>query len=211
MTLAFVLAHNILYTYIAPFLDPAGMSERIDVVLLVFGVTLLFGIWIVGVLIDRRLRQLVLVSTFLFRLSALALGLWGTVPAVVYGAIGIWGLAFGGAAMLFQTASAKAAGEAADIAQSMLVTTWNIAIAGGGLVGGLLLESFGVASFPWAIMLLLTATLVLRGARKNMASRAPLNKIFRVRNKSLNAFAEQTIDYARIARARIDASQSAKS
>lgn len=165
MTLTFVLAHNVLYTYIAPFLAPAGMSERIDTALLVFGVTALLGIWIIGALIDRWLRELVLVSTLLFGLSALALGLWCTMPAVVYGAIGIWGLAFGGAATLFQTASARAAGDAADIAQSMLVTVWNIAIAGGALVGGILLETYGAASFPWALLVLLTATFVVAWAR----------------------------------------------
>lgn len=44
VVLAFVLAHNILYTYIAPFLAAAGMAERTDVILLVFGVASLLGI-----------------------------------------------------------------------------------------------------------------------------------------------------------------------
>jgi predicted MFS family arabinose efflux permease len=166
VTLAFVLAHNILYTYIAPFLAPAGMSARIDILLLVFGVTALLGIWVIGVLIDRWLRELVLVSILLFGFSAFALGLWGTVPAVVYGATGLWGLAFGGAATLFQTASAKAAGGAADVAQSMLVTVWNTAIAGGGLAGGILLQTFGVASFPWALIVLQVPALVVAWAAR---------------------------------------------
>lgn len=160
VTLAFVLAHNILYTYIAPFLAPAGLAERIDVVLLVFGVAALAGIWIVGVLIDRWLRELVLLSIVMFGLAALALGLSSSVPAI-YLAVGVWGLAYGGVATLFQTASAKTAGEAADVAQSMIVTVWNIAIAGGGLVGGLLLETRGVVSFPWALALLLVPTLAV--------------------------------------------------
>lgn len=164
VTLAFVLAHNILYTYIAPFLGQAGMSERTDLVLLVFGVTSLVGIWIVGVLIDHRLRELTLISTFLFGLSAGAIGIWNDAPAVIYGAVGAWGLAFGGAATLFQTALAKTAGEAADVAQSMLVTVWNTAIAGGGIVGGLLLESFGVRAFPIALVVLLLATLIVAWA-----------------------------------------------
>lgn len=74
VVLAFVLAHNILYTYIAPFLAAAGMVERTDVILLVFGVASLLGIGIIGVLIDRHLRALTLTSTLLFGLSALALG-----------------------------------------------------------------------------------------------------------------------------------------
>lgn len=161
VTLAFVLAHNILYTYVAPFVGPAGLAGEIDIVLLVFGVAALAGIWITGVLIDRWLRELVLASTALFILAAVALGLWGGDPVVVTVAVGAWGLAYGGAATLFQTASAKTAGEAADVAQSMIVTVWNIAIASGGLAGGVLLETLGTAAFPWALVLLLIPTLLV--------------------------------------------------
>ncbi|NMG64793.1 MFS transporter [Azoarcus indigens] len=157
-TLGFVLAHNILYTYIAPFLREAQLGDRVDLVLLVFGAASLLGIWITGVLIDRWLRQLMLASTLLFGLAVLALGLWSGRPAAVYAAIGLWGLAFGGSATLLQTALAKAAGEASDLAQSMLVTAWNLAIAGGGLLGGLLLEELGVTAFAPALLLLLGAT-----------------------------------------------------
>lgn len=172
VVLAFVLAHNILYTYIAPFLAAAGIAERTDVILLVFGVASLLGIGIVGVLIDRHLRALTLLSTLLFGLSALALGVAGDRPVVVYTAVAVWGLAFGGAATLFQTAIAKTAGEAADVAQSMLVTAWNLAIAGGGIVGGLLLESLGIAAFSPALLVLLTATLVVVWAARQQGFRA---------------------------------------
>ncbi|NUB04351.1 MFS transporter [Azospirillum melinis] len=161
VTLAFVLAHNILYTYIAPFLAAAGMGERPDLVLLVFGLTSLAGIWIVGVMIDRRLRELTLASTALFGLAALAFGLWSEIPVAVYGAVAVWGLSFGGAATLFQTALAKTSGDAADVAQSMLVTVWNMAIAGGGIIGGLLLERIGVAAFAPALLGLLVPTLIV--------------------------------------------------
>lgn len=43
-TLGFVLAHNILYTYIAPFLGHAGLGARVDAVLLLFGLSALLGI-----------------------------------------------------------------------------------------------------------------------------------------------------------------------
>lgn len=164
--LAFVLAHNILYTYIAPFLATAGLAERTDLVLLVFGVASLLGIWIVGMLIDRHLRALTLASTALFGGAALALGVAADAPAIVYAAVGIWGLAFGGAATLFQTALAKAAGQAADVAQSMLVTAWNTAIAGGGIVGGVLLDRLGVGAFPPALLVLLAATLAVAWAAR---------------------------------------------
>ena len=165
---AFVLAHNILYTYIAPFLTAAGMADQTDVVLLVFGLACLMGIWITGTLVDLHLRALTIASTVLFALAALVLGAAGDAPVAVYAAVAAWGVAFGGVPTLFQTAIAKSAGDAADVAQSMLVTAWNMAIAGGGLVGGVLLDRFGVAAFSPALLVPLAATLVvLRAARRH--------------------------------------------
>ncbi|ODP33960.1 MFS transporter [Pandoraea sp. ISTKB] len=176
VVLAYVLAHNILYTYIAPFLARAGLSAQTDRVLLVFGLSSIVGIWVVGVLIDRHLRWLTIASVAMFGLSALALGAASDSPAVVYGAMSVWGFAYGGAGTLFQTAIAKTAGEAADVAQSMLVTAWNVAIAGGGIIGGVLLDRFGVAAFSPALIVLLVATLVVVSAarRHGFAPSAPL-------------------------------------
>lgn len=161
VTLAYILAHNILYTYIVPFLSPVGMADKIDIVLFVFGIAALIGIWIVGILIDRRMRELVIASTVLFAAASLMLGLWAENPMVVYGCIALWGLAYGGTATLFQTASAKAAGSVADIAQSIVVTVWNIAIAGGGIIGGIVLHTFSVMYFPWMVLALLILALLV--------------------------------------------------
>lgn len=166
VVLTFVLAHNILYTYLAPFLAEAGMAEHTDVVLLVFGIASLLGIWGIGVLIDRHLRVLMLANTVLFSLAALMLGVAGDVPTVVYAAVAVWGLAFGGSATLLQTAIAKTAGYAADVAQSMLVTAWNMAIAGGSIIGGVLLDHLGVVAFSPVLLVLLMATLIVGWAAK---------------------------------------------
>ncbi|BFO56789.1 MFS transporter [Acidovorax sacchari] len=99
VVVAWMLAHNILYTYVAPFVASAGLAARVDKVLLVFGL----------------------------------------------------------AATLLQTALADTAGDGADVALSMNVVAWNGAIAGGGLLGGVLLETQGVASLPWAVLALLSA------------------------------------------------------
>ncbi|WP_205736608.1 MFS transporter [Achromobacter xylosoxidans] len=159
--LAFVLAHNILYIYIAPFLASLGMAASTELVLLVFGLSSLAGIWLVGTLIDRHLRVLTLACVALFGLAALALGIAGGMPAMLYLSVGAWGVAFGGSPTLFQTALAKTAGDAADVAQSMLVTAWNTAIAAGGIVGGALLERLGVGAFVPALLALLAVTLAV--------------------------------------------------
>lgn len=155
VVLAWMLAHNILYTYIAPFIAPAGLAGRIDLVLLVFGVAALCGIFITGKIIDNHLRKAVLLSLFVFALVSLIFGLDAKNPTIIYIGIAVWGLTFGGAATLLQTALANAAGEHADVALSMNVVTWNSAIALGGITGGLLLGHYGAGSFPWALLVLL--------------------------------------------------------
>ncbi|PIB45145.1 MFS transporter [Pseudomonas sp. 2822-15] len=151
VTFTYVLAHNILYTYIAPLLVPAGLEADIDRILLVFGLAALLSIWLTGVLIDQHLRRLLIISCVMFAGAALALGVWMTSTGAVYASVALWGLAFGGLPALLQTALAKSAGDSADAAQSMLVTVWNLGIAGGGLAGGLLLQTSGIGLFPWAV------------------------------------------------------------
>jgi predicted MFS family arabinose efflux permease len=102
VTFTYVLAHNILYTYIAPLLVPAGIAADVDRVLLVFGLAALLSIWLAGVLIDRWLRTLLLISCALFGLIALALALWIKQPVIIYLAVALWGLAFGGLPALLQ-------------------------------------------------------------------------------------------------------------
>lgn len=165
---AWMLAHNILYTYIAPFLAPSGLRPRVDLVLLVYGVGSLAGIWLVSQLIDRWLRPLVLGCIAAFALVMVALGLAMDSPAVIYVSMAIWGITFGGAGTLLQTASADAAGDGMDVAQAMVATIWNVAIAGGGLAGGMLLDGYGAASFPWAMLaLLLVALTIAWGAHRH--------------------------------------------
>ena len=158
---AWMLAHNILYTYIAPFLAPSGLRPRVDLVLLVYGVGSLAGIWLVSQLIDRWLRPLVLGCIAAFALVVVALGLAMDSPAVIYVSMAIWGITFGGAGTLLQTASADAAGDGMDVAQAMVATIWNVAIAGGGLAGGMLLDGYGAASFPLAMLALLLVALTI--------------------------------------------------
>lgn len=161
VVISWMLAHNILYTYIAPFVTPAGLAERVDLVLLVFGIAALAGIWITARLVEPLLRVTVLTSLAVFGAVSLVLGLFGSVAEVIYLGVAVWGLSFGGAATLLQTALADAAGDGADVALSLNVVAWNSAIAGSGVVGGVLLEIWGVASFPWAMLLLIGVSLAI--------------------------------------------------
>ena len=159
VVLTWMLAHNMLYTYIAPFVASAGLGNEVDRVLLVFGLAALAGIWMTGRLVDRHLRNAVLASLATFAAISLLFGFFSQSVAVVYAGIFVWGLSFGGAATLLQTALADAAGEGADVALSMNVVVWNSAIAAGALTGGVLLDQVGVGVFPWVLLALLLAGL----------------------------------------------------
>ncbi|MCT9079836.1 MFS transporter [Streptomyces fulvoviolaceus] len=183
VALLYVMAHNVLYTYIASFLvprssflvprslflAPVGLGGKVGAVLLVFGVASLVSIWITGVLIDRHLRLLMISSTALFAPAVLALGLPASLPAAVLLSAALWGLAFGGAASLLQTASSDAAGDAVDSVQPVIVTVWNIGIAGGGVVGGLLLSGLGTSSLAWGPFALPAVALVITIAGRRHA------------------------------------------
>ncbi|MEU8789601.1 MFS transporter [Streptomyces sp. NPDC048643] len=155
VTLVFVLAHTILYAYIATYLDDLGLGGSTGLVLLVFGAASLASIWIVGAQINRRLRGLTIGGAVLVALAAALLAVLSDTTALVYVAAVLWGLGWGGVPTLLQTAVGDAGGESADSAQAMLVTLWNVAMAGGGIVGGILLDVVGSESFPWTVLLLL--------------------------------------------------------
>ncbi|NVZ71694.1 MFS transporter [Pseudomonas costantinii] len=161
VVISWMLAHNILYTYIAPFVAAAGLGDRVDVVLLVFGIAALSGIWLTAKWVESLLRKIVLVSLATFATVSVVFGFLGDVPQVIYLGVAVWGLSFGGAATLLQTALADAAGDGADVALSLNVVAWNSAIAVSGVVGGVLLDTWGVASFPWAMVLLVAVAFAI--------------------------------------------------
>jgi predicted MFS family arabinose efflux permease len=168
VTLVFVLAHTVLYAYVAAFLDHAGLGGSTGLVLLVFGAASLVSIWYVGARIDRRLRALTVAATLLVGAGAALLAVSAHSLPAVYAAAALWGLGWGGVPTLLQTAAADAGGEHAEAAQAMLVTLWNVARAGGGVVGGVLLDRVGAGVFPWSVPVLLAPVLaVVVGARRH--------------------------------------------
>ncbi|MFC8229153.1 MFS transporter [Streptomyces sp. NPDC057287] len=169
---AYVLAHNILYTYIATFLDTYDHGDSRDTVLLVFGIASVVSIWVTGALVDRKLRMLTVASSVLFIIASIMLVMLAGDLWAVYGAMILWGLGWGGVTTLLQTAVTDAGG---DRGQALLVTTWNSFMAGGGAVGGILLDVQGPKSFPWGVLVLMLPVLlvVILGRRHAFPAKRP--------------------------------------
>ncbi|MFF3313077.1 MFS transporter [Streptomyces sp. NPDC002952] len=165
----FVLGHTIIYAYIAPYLQHAGLGSSTDAVLLAFGIACLGSIWYVGRRIDQYLRVLALTGAALFTLSTAAFTVT-TAHSAVWVAAVVWGLGWGGVPTLLQTAAGHAGiqrGPAvADTAQAILVTLWNAAMALGGIVGGVILQSVSATAVAaMAAILGATSLLVVALAR----------------------------------------------
>jgi len=164
-------AHNILYTFIGPFLQLSGLTGNVGLILLIFGIAALIGIWITGMLVDRHLRNLVLLSLVALAAVSVALAAGMREQIVVFVAVIVWGWSFGGASTQMQTAAADAAGNHVDVVQAMVTTAWNLAIASGGIIGGLLLNNAGAVSFPWALLIFMAVALIIAWCAKKHAFR----------------------------------------
>ncbi|MGO2660804.1 MFS transporter [Mycetocola reblochoni] len=170
--LAFVVVgHNTVYTYIAPVLAAWNADGQRSLILTVFGVASVAGVFLTGRFLDRLLFPQLLTATGGVAIALLMLTLsGGALVPVQVGAV-LWGLVFGGMASVIQTVAATVAGTAADSAQALLVTAWNLSIAAGGALGGALLAGPGVdgvlvAGTLFAAVAFVVAAVFVTGRRR---------------------------------------------
>ncbi|NUU23638.1 MAG: MFS transporter, partial [Streptomycetaceae bacterium] len=169
VTLFLLLGHQALYTYLSPFTERSGFGG-VGVVLLVFGVSTVAGIWAAGVLADRRLRMALLASLGMVSAAMLLLGAAAQSRVVLFAAVAVWGTAFGAAPTLIQTALVDVSGPArADVATSLQATVYNIGIAAGSLTGGIALDAAGAAALPWTAFPLAAAALAVAALSRRHA------------------------------------------
>jgi len=165
---AFMVAHYMMYTYITDFLNLAGMKGQAGWVLFVFGLMSVLSIFVVGKFIDHHLRKLVVASTALLAASALVMGVFTGFPVIIYIAAAAWGFVYGNSSTLFMAAVINASGPAANVGQSMVTLVFSIAIAGGGLIGGIVVDGLGTKSIMWVSLALVAAATVLAiGGKKH--------------------------------------------
>lgn len=135
-----MLAHNTIYTYIAPYLREGGTGLGPDLVLLVYGIASIAGVGVTAVLLDRRPRLLLHGSVALFVVAAVVLTVGQGSPTAVLAAAVLWGLTFGGASAQLQGALTRTGRENSDVANSFLPVAFNLAIFAAGTTGAFLLQ-----------------------------------------------------------------------
>ena len=174
-----ITGQNIYYTYIAPWLiDAAGFAEdSVPFLLFLYGGAGAVGLVLAGFASDRFPKRGFAIALLGVMAAVFVLAIWSTNPVVVVVAFVIWGTAFGGIPAMLQTRMLHTASfRTRDLAAALQTTAFNVGIGGGALVGGLLLDSRGIASLPGTLVLfagvafiLMVGTDALRTARARRA------------------------------------------
>jgi predicted MFS family arabinose efflux permease len=153
MTVACVIAgHFAAYTYVTPFLkENAGASPSfISTILLAYGVAGVIGNFVGGAAAARHLRRTVtcvvgLLAGSIFLLPFFHEHLVGVILLIV-----AWGLAFGGMPISLNLWVFKAAPEALEGGAALLISTFQIFIALGSVLGGHIVDAVGTSAVMWA-------------------------------------------------------------
>ena len=170
-----MLAHNTMYTYIAPYLRGTATGLTAGLTLFIFGVSSIGGIVLTAALIDRRPRELLHLSALGFVGAAVILLIGRDSSAAIITATVLWGLTFGGAPTQMQAALTRISGDNSVVANSFLPVAFNVAIFNAGVLGAALLDYNGglLLAAVMAALGIVTLLLTLYGRRNAFTAYRP--------------------------------------
>lgn len=148
VTSVLVVGFMVAYTYITPFLlDVSGFRPAaLGPLLLVSGISGVVGTFVVGAAFDRWPWSTLIVPLGLVTAGLLGLYLLGGAQPAAIAMVALVGLGFGALPPALQARTLQVAPGSTDMASAALSSAFNIGIASGSFVGGLLLTTVGVRS-----------------------------------------------------------------
>ncbi len=175
-----VLAHFSTYTYVTPFLKHnAGFDGNlISTLLLVYGIAGVVGNVIAGWATSRNIRWSFMAVVTLIGAAMILFPIFaGHLTGAVL-TIALWGLAFGAMPTCANMWMFAAVPEAMEGGAAMLVSTFQVGIAVGSLLGGSIVDHFNIPSIMWiggalAIMSLLSLYIWGKGLPNTVGTTVP--------------------------------------
>ncbi len=133
------------FTYIRPFLEQAPQLGvgAITIVLLGYGLGNVVGNFAGGVVAGRGVKLAIVSFALAIGILGLVLLQFGASPIVAGIAVALWGFAFGFAPVGFQTWMMRVAADHAESVSGLVTAAFLVAIAGGAVLGGLLVNHVG--------------------------------------------------------------------
>ena len=135
------------YTYLADMLESLGhvASENVGWWLMGFGVMGLLGNWLGGHLVERSALGATALCTLILALAMVATGLLASSHVLLAIAIVFWGIANTALYPICQVRVMQAATHAQALAGTLNVSMANAGIGLGAIIGGVVIEQWGVA------------------------------------------------------------------
>jgi DHA1 family inner membrane transport protein len=157
------LGQNTFFTYVVPWSRTVGGIPTGDIsgLLFAYGVAGAAGLVLAGAFGDRYPRGalLALCAAAVVAITGLALVAPGVPLAVVVGVI-VWGVSWGGIPSLMHSRMQHSvSARLRDTAAAWVTIAFNTSIGGGALLGGVLLDHFGVQVLPWAEIVFVVASI----------------------------------------------------
>ncbi|GAA1739154.1 MFS transporter [Luedemannella helvata] len=144
-----VLGYFAFSTYVAVYLLRAGLSEgQIALALLGSGVFGAIGLVLGGVFVDRQPRMSLVVSIFALATPMAFGAVAGSSTVVALITVALVSLGMGAVPALLQTATLRVAPGASDPASALNASAFNVGIAGGALLGGVVVDTWGSGALP---------------------------------------------------------------
>lgn len=171
-----VSGHFAGFTFIRPFLEevPRFDVDGVSQILLAFGIGGFLGNFAGGFMAERNTPLSLALAAGGLGVMALILSLAGTSPVIAAVAVALWGFAFGAFPVSVQSFVNQAASDEPESAGALMLTTFQVAISSGAVLGGLIVDfdgPTGVFMFA-ALFALAGATLVGFAGRSRLASAA---------------------------------------
>ncbi|CVH06870.1 Purine ribonucleoside efflux pump nepI [Serratia marcescens] len=166
LTFLLVAGHFMAYTFVRPLLQTvAGIESRwVGPLLFAYGVAGIVGNFIAGQAAAKRLRRTLTLIAFGLALAVLLLPLLGRAPLSGGAFFLLWGIAYGGVSVSLMAWMLKAAPDAVEVASSLYIALFNLAISCGSLAGGLVVDAGGLTinGVLSSIVLLLALAILMR-------------------------------------------------
>jgi predicted MFS family arabinose efflux permease len=166
------------YTYIAPYLQElVGVGpDTITVALLVFGIAGIVGNFVAGLTLGRSVLGTIGVAKVVLAASVVLLPFLAHSVVGVFALLVVWGLVWGALPLGMQTWMSTASTSGSETGLALFVTTIQLSLAAGSVLGGVAVSSLGLAADFWlagAVAVVGAAVLLAMGLRRSSAAPVP--------------------------------------
>ena len=169
-----MLAHFVVLTYIDAYLEDLGVPKYVtSVTLFLIGASGLVGTILIGRVSSRSAYAALLSAPVTVAVGFVVLFFSGGNLAVVLIAVALWGLGVAAAVVVYQQAILLTGRRAPETATSIGVLLAQAGFAVGATVGGVTLDSFGVATIPLVALAFVVGSIIIATPLRNTMHNAP--------------------------------------